>query len=487
MENNNVDYTIQQMMQYANLMRLVKKNLNVSGSYTLNTNFEKDQIVKWLENPSRNEKRLRDLSNFLWDTSSHYRRIIDYFGTMLTFDYVVDLYNESTKVNKNNIYKRYIETINYLEKMNIKHEFGKLIYNAMINDAVYGYEYSNDQSFFFDILNPDYCAINGIEDGVYNFSFDFSYFDKYKDDLERFAPEFITKYNIYTKDKRGERWQELDSTKTICIKISEKDYTIPPLAGVFEEIYSLYDYKDLQMNRTELENYLLLVAKIPYMKDTGKENNFALSLDIANEYFNKMNSNLNDSIGTILSPFESIEPIKLTKNEKELDTVTLAENAVYNSSGTPRIVFNSDKASGAALNKAILMDEITMFKVLRQFERWINSKLKDINKKINFKVSFLDMTKYNQDELAGLYKEGSTLGLPVKTRYCASLGLSPSDVINGMTLENDVLDIVNNFIPLQSSYQTGDDKGGRKSKGDDIEEVTEGGQVRDDNDPENRG
>lgn len=488
------DLEFQKLLQFANLARFITKDLNSTHqpTYTFNKNFKKEDVVKWLENPQKYEKKLRDLSKFLYNSSSHYRRLIDYFATMLTFDYVVDIYNQiEYKIDKDLkeiIQKKYINTINYLETMNLKHEFSKLMYRAMIDDVVYGYEYSTKNSFFFDILNPDYCAISSIEDGVYNYSFSFDYFDKYPKELDRFSDEFREKYNIYKTDKKNKKWQELDSSKTICIKISDTDYTIPPLAGVFEEIYSLYTYKDMQMSKTELENYLLLVATIPYQKDTkDHENAFALSLDIAKEYFALMSDSLPPQIGAILSPFDKVEPIKLNKSEKELDTVTLAENSIYNSAGVPRLIFNSDKASGAALNKAILNDQTTMFRVLRQFERWVNRRLKDENKKTYFKVSFLDITKYNQDDMVKAYKEASTVGLPVKTRYCAALGLSPSDMMNSIMFENDVLGIVDKFKPLQSAYQTGiDNKGGRTSKGDNIEGSTEAGQVNDANNPDNR-
>ncbi len=485
----------QKLLQFANLARLIKRDLNSNrvANSTFNRTYKKSDVIGWLANPGKYEKQLRDLSRFLFDSSSHYKRLIDYFSTMLTFDYVVDIYNQTnyevTKELKDNIQKRYINTINKLENMNMKHEFSKLITKSLIDGIVYGYEYSTKNSYFIDILNPDYCAISSIEDGVYNYSFNFQYFDIYKEEINRFSEEFQEKYEIYKTDKRNKKWQELDSSKTICIKISDSEHAVPMLAGIFEEIYSLYTYKDLQMSKTEMDNYLLLVAGIPYQKNANdRENAWALSLDIAEKYFGMMSDNLPEQIGTILSPFSSIEPIKLSKNEKELDTLTLAENSIYNSAGVPRMIFNSEKTSGAALNKAISMDESTMFKILRQVERWVNRKLKDENKKIHFKVTFLNITEHNRKDMIDKYKDASTLGLPVKRHFCASLGLSPSDVQNSILLENDVMGITDKFIPLSSSYQTNsnDDKGGRPDNGDDVEEITEIGDDLDTNNPENR-
>ena len=135
-------------------------------------------------------------------------------------------------------------------------------------------------------LDADYCDISAFEDGVPVVSFDFSYFNKNKDALERFDIEFTQKYNIYKSDMKGQRWQELDSDRTITIKINEGlDYFLPPFAGIFFEITDIYDYKELKKARTALENYLLIVFKMPYLSKGEKENDFALGLDKALEYF----------------------------------------------------------------------------------------------------------------------------------------------------------------------------------------------------------
>ena len=69
--------------------------------------------------------------------------------------------------------------------------------------------------------------------------------------------------------------------------------------------YDLEDIKMLQKSRIELENYLILVAKIPYLNNKDG-NNFALTLDKALEYFQMMSGELPDQIGSILSRLRNI-------------------------------------------------------------------------------------------------------------------------------------------------------------------------------------
>src|SRR5690606_9425655 len=102
-----------------------------------------------------------------------------------------------------------------------------------------------------------------IEDGVFNYAFDFSYFDKNKKKLDQYPIEFTKKYEIYLKDRKN-KWIELDSKNTICIKINEDlDYPIPPFSNLFEAVFDIEEYKELKKAKTKIDNYAVLIHKIP--------------------------------------------------------------------------------------------------------------------------------------------------------------------------------------------------------------------------------
>lgn len=463
---NKDDLQFQKLLQFANLAKYIKKDLNNNQKveFTFHKNFSKDDVMQWMANPQKFEKQLRKLSRFLYDTSSHYKRLVQYFATMLTFDYYVEPYGmtdfEPTPELIESVQKKYINIVNYLEVLNLKHEFLKVCERAWIDDVAYYYEYKMKDSYFLMNLNPDYCEISGIEDGSLTFSFDFTFFNAYPKELDRYADEFKTKYELYKKDKKNYRWQEIDPSKSLCIKIAESvDYPIAPFCGIFEEVYSVEDYKALKLAKTELENYLLLVAKIPYLKESGAANNFALEINKAIEYFDLMMGSLPDQVGGLLSPFESVEPVKVDKNDKDTDKVSEAQKSLYDAAGVSQLLFNST-GTGAAITKSILVDESVAFKVLRQFERWINKKLKDENKIIKFRVQFLDVTRYSQNDYIKNLKESSSLGLPVKLKYNAAIGQSPSSAIHMEFLENSVLNIVDKWKPLLSSFTQSGEEGG---------------------------
>ena len=108
---------------------------------------------------------------------------------MLTFDYIIEPYGmtdfEPTKKLIDSVQKKYINIVNFLEVMNLKHEFLKVCERAWIDDVSFFYEYRMPDSYFLMQLNPDYCEITGIEDGSLTFSFDFSFFRAYPKELEK--------------------------------------------------------------------------------------------------------------------------------------------------------------------------------------------------------------------------------------------------------------------------------------------------------------
>lgn len=487
------DLTFQKLLQnFSKLSKYIKKDLNNNKNTAslFTKNFNKETVMTWMQNPARYTKQLRNLSRFLYDESLHYKRIVQYFASFLTFDYVVELYRitDFSSLNEKIVEKKYLETLNFLDNMNIKHEFGKAHEIAWRDDIFFGYEWETTKSYYIQQLDPDYCDITAYEDGVPVVSFDFSYFRKDVDALLRYPSEFTQKYELYKSNTKEFKWQELDSYKTVVIKINEiVDYPIPPLAGLFFEVTDIYDYRELKKARTELENYLLLVFKIPYLKDPQTANAFALTMDNAIKYFDMAMENMPDQVGGLLSPFEAAEAVKVERQDKTQDTVQQAEDSLYNTAGVPKLIFNSDNASGAALTKSVEFDSFISFKILRQIERHINKRLKRKNKLIYFRIEFLNITEDNRKDQVAMYKDGATLGVPCKLKLAAAMGLSPMSVIANNYLEQKVLKISEEWIPLSSSYQTGEDGAGRpQNDEDDLEPSSEVGRELDTNNPDNR-
>ena len=66
---------------------------------------------------------------------------------------------------------------------------------------------------------------------------------------------------------------------------------------MFPDVFDLADAKLLYKAHQELQNFCVLVAKIPYLKSTDQANAFALLLDDGITFANKAMQSLPDGVG----------------------------------------------------------------------------------------------------------------------------------------------------------------------------------------------
>ena len=475
-EQQKVDFS--SALQYMKTAKLILRDLeNNKKDVTFFTKYSKEDILKWLASPEQNQKRLRNASIYLYNASSHYRRLINYFSKMSIFAYVLVPYKlDLENVDLKKFKTKYKKVSNVIENMNLKHEMLKVMTTVFREDVFYGYEYETSDSYVIKQLPPDYCDISSNEDGIYNFAFDFQYFNSRKEKLESWGEEFKLKYKIFEKDHKR-RWQELDSKKTICIKLNEDiDYPIPPFVGLLPMIYDIEDYKMLTKASEEIGNYKLLSLLLP-LDDNG---GYKFDYDEAVKFYNMMSAVLPENIGLTLTPLEIDEhSFEKTQTNGNVNRVAEAETNFWSAGGVSELLFNSQKSSSATIKSSIKSDEEIVFAVLRQIERWINRKLKWESGNYKFKIEFLDVTIYSRKEYLELLLKNGQYGLPVINAIFSCLGYSPFDTDAMAFLENEVLQYKYKLIPLQSSHtQSGSDSDVGRPKSDDEDLSDAGVQTR---------
>lgn len=462
----------QQMFASIQKMKYLHKN-KISGTTSL-SKFDVETISRYLQNPLANEKKIRDLSNYLYNVNSQYKLIINYFALMPTYAYKLtptgNPYEKKDPIKKRD---NFIKTLQYVEKLNLRHELITAMRVAFREDTYYGYEHESKDSFFLQKMDADYCRISSEEDGVFNYAFNFSFFDSRQDLLPTYAQEFIDKYQQYQAAK--EQWIELDSNKTIVIKVNEDitQYSLAPLNGMFEAIFDYDEYKKISKAKSKLDVFMALISKIPLDEKNPEMNKFLIDLDLAASFHQQAEGGLPEGVTLITSPL-SMEAIKMEKNRSDQDITAQALRAVHDAGGVSQFLWNSDKNTGVGLEKSIMTDENLVFAVLRQIERWVNRKIKKMSGNYKYKFEFLDMTIFNKDTYYEKFLKAAQFGVPVKLEIGAALGLSPLDVINKAFLENDILGLNDLFIPLSSTHTQSLDEGGRPKKSeDDISASTE--------------
>lgn len=474
--------------RFAVLNRLITRDLNNNTNTPTFSLYTKDNITEYLSNPYTYERQLRRAVTYIYGASSHFRRLIQYFTGLSDLSFVVSPYRIDPKTaNVKSVNRNYRKVLNAMSAMNVRSQFPKILTVCLREDTFYGTMWVTNDNITIQQLPSDYCAISTIEGNVLNVTFDFSYFDAHSQYLEYYPVEFQSKYRTYQSNRR-QRWQELDSPTSFAVKCNNDilDYSLPPFAGILREVYDLEDYKQLKLTKTTLENYAMLVMTL----GIDDEGNWQMDLDKAKEFWRNLDLVLPEEIGSVLSPMP-INKISFEKaNTGDTNTISEAEQNLFTAAGVSSLLFNNDKASANALLLSIKADQAITFGIVKNIEDVVNRFIQAQSYGKNFKVTFLDCSPFNRKEMGDMYLKACQYGLPFISMYAASQGMSQSEVDCMSFLENDVLNLTERFVPLQSSSTQSaassdgngaTDEGGAPTK--DVGDLTDSGeQSREDGD-----
>jgi hypothetical protein len=459
--------------KFAALNKLITRDLNNNTNTPTFSLYSKDDITKYLSNPYTYEKQLRQAVVYMYGASPHFRRLIQYFTGLSDLAYVVSPSKiDPQSANPKVVNRNYRKVLNAMSAMNVRTQFPKILTVCFREDVFYGTLWVSNDSITIQQLPSDYCAISTIEGNVCNVSFDFSYFDSKSQMLGYYPKEFTTKYNLYQKNRMS-KWIELDSPTSFAIKCNTDvlEYAMPPFAGVLREVYDLEDYKQLKMSKTALENYAMLDMRLP-MDEEGR---WLLDYDRAKEFWTNLDAVLPEEVGSILSPME-IKKIGFDRsNTSDTDTISEAEQNLFSAAGVSSLLFNNEKASANALVLSIKADQAITFGIVKSIEDMVNRFIQAQSYGKNFKVTFLDCSQYNRKEVGDQFLKAAQYGLPTVMMYSASQGLSQAEFDSMNFLENTVLNLKSQLIPLKGSAQMGgSDTGGAPQK--DVGDITDSGE-----------
>lgn len=442
------DFSKMWFASVADKITLRDQNNNVSTP-TFNK-YTKSDIIDYLKDPYKNEKKIRDAVIYMYGASPIFMRIVQYFASLNDFSYILTLDNVDTaNENIDKLREDRLKCAKLFASLGAGNQLRDILVTCFREDVFYATSYLEDDKIVLQKLPSDYCSITTIQDNVMNVTFDFSYFNGQKNALLDYYPkEFKTKYNAYSKDRRNKRYQELDVPNSFAIKANRDilDYALPPLIGVMTSLYDLADYQELQLTKTELDNYALLVMKLAF-----SNGGYELPEVQSKGFFKNLANVLPQQVGAVLSPMP-IEKIDFGDDTADRTAeVENAENSIFTAAGVSSLLFNNPKASSNALLLSIKADQALTYGVVQSIADALNRILKSYNFGEKFKIKFLDSSRFNRDELANQYSKGFQYGIPTISMYCSVLGLAPEDIDGMNYMENDILGLIDKFRPLSSS------------------------------------
>lgn len=470
--------------KFAKLNRLILRDLNKTRYGRAFSRYTKDNIAKYISYPEKYEDQLLDAVRYIYGASSHFRRLIQYFVSLSDLAYVVSPYRiDPQAANDQRIRKNYRKTLNTLSLMSIKTQFPRILTVCLREDVFYGTIWESKDSITIQQLPSKYCRISSIEGNVFNVSFDFSYFDYYKEQLDYYPDEFRVKYELYKKNRLRNRYIELDCPNSFAVKCNNDipEYAMPPFAGILREIFDLEDYKSLKMTKELIENYALLVMKIPI----DDEGNYLIDYKKAREFWENLDSVMPEEVGSVLSPMP-IDKISFDKsNTGDTDEVSNAEQSLFSAAGVSSQLFNNQKASANALLLSIKADQAITYNLVKSIQDVVNRFIQAQSYGKNFHVEFIDVSWVNRKEVGESYLKACQYGIPMISYYCASQGLGQAELDSMSYLETTILHLHDMFKPLRSSATMSssdeDNDGGAPEK--EIGDLTDSGeQSREDHD-----
>ena len=409
-------------------------------------------------------KAMREISDFFYKTSGIYARILRYMAFMYRYDWFVTPFVNDKTIKQDKLLKGFYGSLTTLDNFGVKKKLGEIALKVLRFGAYYGYKVPiSTNTITLQELPANYCRSRWYCGNKPAVEFNMKFFDEcFKNTTQRmrilkmFPEEFSKGYALYKQGKlppefQGDTsgWYLLDPKQTVKFTANGEDY--PAFISVIPLIVDLDEAQELDRKKTLQRLLRIVIQKMPL----DKNGELIFDVDEAQQLHNNAVQMLSRAIGVdVLTTFADVDVASMdaSRAETQSDDLARVERQLYNEAGVSQMQFNTD--GNIALEKSILNDEATLYNMILQFEQFLNELLEPYNtspKKVVYKAQILTTTIYNYKELAKLYKEQTQLGYS-KFLPQIALGQSQSSILANAYFENDILDLVNVFIPpLMSS------------------------------------
>lgn len=423
-------------------------------------------------------EQMREISNFFYKTSGIYSRLCRYMAYLYRYDWMVTPFiNDDTQKTESKVLDKFYEVLLYLDNFNAKRFFGEVALKVIRNGCYYGYLIPTEKKVNIQELPSNYCRSRFTVNGRPAVEFNMRFFDIcFKETTQRmkmlslFPKEFKKGYVMYKEGKLPPQfagdisgWYLLDTNNTIKFNINGEDF--PAFISVIPAIIDLDEAKGMDKKKTAQELLKIIIQKMPL----DKNGDLVFDVDEAQQLHNNAVNMLGKAVGVdVLTTFADVEVADMDsdRSSSTTDDLQRVERAIYNEAGVSQMQFNTD--GNLALEKSILNDEASLYNLILQFEDFLNLLIEKFNrqpKKYYYKVQLLTTTIYNYKEMAKMYKEQMQVGFSKMLPQIA-MGQSQSSILANAYFENDLLDLVNLFVPpLMSSTMNADSIAAMKNKG----------------------
>lgn len=429
---------------------------NGNKAYKFDENDVKDTLA------NMDVTTMRQISQFFYEGSSSYRRILDFYTGIFLYYYHFTISNVPSNVEKSYVESRYNEALNYLDAICAGGTIRDIVTEIMVEGVYYGYVvvFPKTKTAVLTKLDPNYCR-NRFK-SAYNtdlVEFNTIYFDTLVDEdrefvLSRMPQEVRDHYRRFKKGLEEDPWA-LFPVGTACVfYMDSADGNHAPPS--FETIIDVLNYRDaIELEKAKDEEQLekLLVQRFKLDEDSDLELYLEELAAIHKATVDMFKDNDYIDVLTTIA-----EEVKMIDSRSNTNASTAQNNNIikmmlpkYETSGLSSELFYSTTAT--ALTYSIQNATSFVGRINDRIANWLSV---FVWRNVSFGemrpiVEILPVTIYNKDKMVQSYISAAQNGYSKMVPYIAN-GNKQSTLLSSMFIENDILDIGDKLIPLQNSY-----------------------------------
>ena len=410
--------------------------------------YTQDEVQEIIESGDINS--MKELSRSYFYSSGFYRRIIFYYGYLLTYSYLV-IPHFKKKVNANSK-TNYYQALSLCEDIDIKGFCAHVAVNVLVDGCYYGCFVEQKGQVSTMDLPFDYCRtrFKGFS-GLDIVEFNLQYFSTITDSILRDMalnayPKPIKKaYASYISGK-GPQWAIIPEGIGLYFRI---DDARPLFINTISAIDNFEAYRDLEIKKEENELKKILVQHLG-VKNDGE---FIIEPEEAEElHRGACNMLRNNESLDVLTTYAEVNVESLSDARQTINSnLETFQKLIYSESGSSPNIFAAE--GNISLEQSIKNDMSLMMNLADQFSKAFKFLLNDniSNANVDYDFTILPISYYNNqeyiDETYKLATAGYSFLLPI-----IACGITQKQIVDIKVLENDVIDLETLFKPLNLSY-----------------------------------
>lgn len=420
--------------------------------------YDKEQIMRIVQ--SGDAVARAQLSEYFFEISGLYKRIILHYATFLTYSWILTphLKNQKDSITDKKNSAVYYRASDFCSNFGIEKRCALFARDILVKGAYYGLLYNENDTVAIQDLPFEYCRSRfKNRDEVDIVEFDMRFFDTITDaDLRKEIlstyPKIIQKGYFNYKHKGESPWIFLPAEMGIYFNFFDERPFFLDLLPLLDD---LDDYKEIDKKRNLQALKRILVQHMPH--DGMK---LVFEPDEAEEMHAGAIDMLEDNPDVdILTTYADVELLDLSSDDDEKTEVDDVQDLIYESAGVSKELFSATTDTGLDFS---LKNDLSLMMILgNKFASFFTSIINYTysNKKVKFKLTILPVSHYNSEDYATRQKDLAAFGYTFLTPVLTS-GIDQNTLIDIKNLENDLLQLDKILIPLQSAYtQSGGSSG----------------------------